>query len=62
MKTMTFEMAIALMKTATNVQDWNAKRETIKKNSTAILWHKIYRIIDTEGFCVKTLTQNRIPI
>ena len=50
--------AIELMKEVINVQDWNERREFIKNNLTPDQWTNVYKIIDTEGMCVKTIKKN----
>ena len=50
--------AIELIKESINVQDWNEHREFIKNNLTPDQWTNVYKIIDTEEMCVKTIKKN----
>jgi len=54
---MTKEFAISLMKTATDVKDWNQKRDICKEELSPEDWREVYGIIDQNGFIVKTINK-----
>lgn len=52
---MTNEQAIALVKTATTVQDWNAKRRKVQNSVSYEQWKELHSTIDASGLIVKVL-------
>ena len=48
---------IDLMLTATDIVDWNQKRELVKNSMLAKDWQRKCHIIDCEGFCYKILNK-----
>jgi hypothetical protein len=53
------EEAIALMKTSTDIVDWNQKREIVKNDKECGGISLLSAIIDQNGMCVQTLKAHR---
>jgi len=49
------EEAIALMKTSTDIVDWNQKREIVKNDKECGGINLLSTVIDQNGMCAQTL-------
>lgn len=56
---MTKQAALDLMSSAKDIDDWNQKRELVQQSVSHEAWQELYRIIDQNGMCPKTLKKNR---
>jgi hypothetical protein len=53
------EEAIALMRTSTDIEDWNEKREIVRTKLTLGQWKQLHYTIDGSGLVVEVLGRDK---